>query len=330
MSGGGTPLGAGPVVVALGGNAIIQAKDDGTIEEQFHNAGLTLAPVAGMIGAGRQIVLSHGNGPIVGNILLRNEAARSMIPPMPLHVCGADSQGGIGFMMQQVLDNQLRMIGVTKTVATVVTQVVVDPADPAFDNPTKPIGPFFTSAEARRLSIDHEWVMREDSGRGFRRVVASPEPQEIIEIEAIRVLVQSGVVVIAGGGGGIPVVRNEDGTLRGVDAVIDKDRSSVVLACELGARSIVFLTEVPEVRIRFGEPDEEPLERVGVGLMKRYLGDGEFPPGSMGPKIEAALRFLDQGGTTVVVTNPESLSQALEGRAGTHITNEGAPAPTTP
>lgn len=318
-----------PIILALGGNAIIRSREHGTIEEQYHNAHLTLAPVARMIARGRRVVITHGNGPIVGNILLRNEAARNIIPPMPLYVCGADSQGGIGFMLQQVLGNELARLGAPRPVTTLVTQVVVDPNDPAFETPTKPIGPFFSWTDASRIQRTKGWVMREDSGRGFRRVVPSPEPCEIVETEAIRALLAAGVVVIAAGGGGIPVTRAPDGSLHGVDAVVDKDLAAALLGRSLGCRLFVVLTEVPEVYVRFGEPGAAPLGHVSAAEMSRLLAEGEFPPGSMGPKIEAAVRFLEGGGDEVLITSPESLEAALAGRAGTRITlaAERAPAP---
>jgi carbamate kinase len=322
---------AGPPVLALGGNAIIRSKEHGTIDEQLRNARLTLEPLARLVSGGRQVVVTHGNGPIVGNILIRNEMAKGVIPPMPLHICGADSQGGIGFMLQQVLGNELARLGVARPVVSVVTQVVVDPEDPAFLDSTKPIGPFFSWSDAARLARARGWVMREDSGRGFRRVVPSPEPRAIVEIEAIRTLVDAGAIVIAAGGGGIPVARGPDGTLHGVEAVIDKDRTAALLARALGSPTFVILTEVPEVYVRFGEPDAAPIRAASAAEMERHLAAGEFPEGSMGPKIEAAIRFLEDGGEQVLVTNPESLEAALAGRAGTRITRAGdavaAPSP---
>jgi carbamate kinase len=312
-----------PLILALGGNAIIRAREHGTLDEQYRNARLTLAPVARLVAAGRRVVITHGNGPIVGNILLRNEAAKSLIPPMPLHVCDADSQGGIGFMLQQVLGNELARIGAARPVVAVVTQTVVDPDDPAFLDPTKPIGPFFSWSDAVRLRRSQGWTMREDSGRGYRRVVASPEPREIVETAAIRTLVESGAVVIAAGGGGIPVTRGPDGALRGIDAVVDKDRAAALLGTALGCSAFVILTEVEEVFLRYGEPDAAPIRHASPSEMRQHLADGEFPAGSMGPKIESALRFLDAGGDEVLITNPESLEEAIAGRTGTRITPAG-------
>ncbi len=322
---GGSTDAAASMILALGGNAIIRSREHGTLDEQYRNARLTLAPVARMIGAGRRVVLTHGNGPIVGNILLRNEVARNLIPPMPLFVCGADSQGGIGFMLQQVLGNELARIGAARPVVAVVTQVVVDANDPAFLDPTKPIGPFFSWSDAARIQRAQQWVMREDSGRGYRRVVASPEPLEIVETPAIRALIESGAVVIAAGGGGIPVTRAADGSLRGIDAVVDKDRAAALLGRTLGCRAFVILTEVPEVVLHYGEPDAAPIRHASANEMRRWLAEGEFPAGSMGPKIESALHFIDGGGDEVLITSPESLEAALAGSAGTRITSAGDP-----
>lgn len=319
-------MSAGLIVVALGGNAIIREKEHGTLEEQIHNAHESLAPIARIIATGRPVILTHGNGPIVGNILLRNEAARTVVPPMPLYICGADSQGGIGFMMQQVLRNELARLGAERPVATVVTQVVVDADDPAFLAPTKPIGPFFSASDAHLMRLRMGWVMVEDSGRGFRRVVASPEPREIVELPVLRTLLGAGLSVIAVGGGGIPVVRDAAGALHGIEAVVDKDRSAVLLARELSASALVFLTGVSEVRHHYGEPDETPIHQASLAEIKSELAKGEYAAGSMGPKIEAAIRFLSQGGETVLITNPEGLEGALAGKDGTRITASGAPA----
>jgi carbamate kinase len=229
-------------------------------------------------------------------------------------------------MLQQVLGNELAQLGSDRVVASVVTQVVVDADDPAFRLPTKPIGPFYSWSDAGRLQRTHGWAMREDSGRGYRRVVASPEPREIVETAAIRALVAAGAVVIAAGGGGIPVTRAVDGSLRGVDAVVDKDRAAALLGTLLGCRAFVILTEVPEVFVRYGEPDAAPLGHVSAAEMAQYIAGGEFPAGSMGPKVEAALRFLDGGGEEVLITNPESLEAALAHEAGTRITLAGEPA----
>ncbi len=276
-------------VVTLGGNAILPAKGRGTIEEQIRVAAEAMAGVADLIAAGEEVVLSHGNGPIVGNILIRNESAQDIIPPMPLDICGADSQGGIGYMLQQVLNNQLGKRGIRKPVVSLVTQCVVAADDPAMRNPTKPIGPFYDRMRAKELGAAKGWEFLEDAGRGFRRVVPSPHPIEIVEWEAIRSLVSSGAVVIAAGGGGVPVVRAEDGALRGVEAVIDKDWASAVLAMQLGARRLLVLTSVPRVALDFGQPTEREVAQLTVDEARVHLDDGQFPPGSMGPKIAACI-----------------------------------------
>lgn len=306
-------------VIALGGNAILPARGTGTFEEQLAITRVTMEPIARLVKDGMAVVLSHGNGPIVGNILIRNEAARDQVPPMPLDVCGADSQGGIGYMMQQVLQNELHRVGAQRTVATMVTQVIVDERDPAFRRPTKPIGPFYTEERARTLAREKGWTVIEDSGRGYRRVVPSPKPLEIVEIAAIRALVDEGAVVIAAGGGGIPVSRQWDGALHGVEAVIDKDLASSLLAKLLGFDALVIVTAVDEVALHFGKPEQRGLSRATASELERYAAEGHFPPGSMGRKIQAAIEFVHGGGREVVITSPAKLREALEGRAGTRI-----------
>ncbi len=306
-------------VVSLGGNAILPAGGPGRIEEQFRVTLQSMEQVVRLIRSGEEVVITHGNGPIVGNILLRNEAAADMIPPTPLYICGADSQGGIGFMIQQVLGNLLRSKGIPRPVATVVTQVVVDPEDPAFQEPTKPIGPPFEEGEARRLMRERGWRMREDAGRGWRRVVPSPEPKRIVEAETVRLLVESGCVVIAAGGGGVPVCENADGALRGVEAVVDKDLASVVLAGAVGASRLIIITAVDAVALDYGKPTQRPIERMSVEEAKRYLEEGQFPPGNMGPKVLGAVRFIEQGGSEVLITSVGALGDALAGRGGTRI-----------
>lgn len=307
------------LVITLGGNAVLPVGSSGTIDAQFDTTRRTMAPVAGLIRAGLRVVLSHGNGPVVGNIVLRNEAAKGQIPPMPLFICGADSQGGLGFMIQNALRNELHLLGDRRPVATVVTQVEVDPADPAFSEPTKPIGPFYTPAEAAALAAEKGWTMKEDAGRGIRRVVASPEPKHIVEIDSIRRLVESGVVVIAAGGGGIPVRRNHEGLLKGIDAVIDKDFAAAELARELGANVLIFVTGVPRVSVGYRTPAQRDLGELDLAELRRHQAAGEFPPGSMGPKMEAAARFLARGGKEVLVCAPENLAEALAGEDGTRI-----------
>ncbi len=307
------------MVIALGGNAIIPLGKSGTIEEQIEMTDTTMIHMAALIKAGHQIVVTHGNGPVVGNIFIRSEMAKGKIPPMPLDVCGADSEGGIGYMMQQALQNRLRAMGIDKDVFTIITQVVVDADDPAFENPTKPIGPYYKKEEADAVAREKEWTVVEDAGRGYRRVVPSPMPVAIVEYRAIERAIDTGAIVIAVGGGGIPVVEKESGALRGVEAVIDKDRASSVLAMQLKAEILIILTEVEKVSLNFGKPDQKDLDLMTAGEAGTYLEDGQFPPGSMGPKIEAAIQFLESGGEQVVITKPELLSEALGGRRCTRI-----------
>jgi carbamate kinase len=278
-----------------------------------------MQPIARMVEEGSEIVLSHGNGPIVGNILIRNEAVRDQIPPMPLDVCGADSQGGIGYMMQNLLQNELRRLGLERPVATLVTQVVVDERDPAFRRPTKPIGPFYTEERARQLTREKGWTVVEDAGRGYRRVVPSPQPLEIVEIEAIRRLLKAGAIVIAAGGGGIPVTREWDQSLHGVEAVIDKDLASSLLARMLGFETLVIVTRVEKVALHYRKPAQRDLDDVTADELARYAEEGHFPSGSMGPKIQAAIEFIRGGGSRVIITAPERLSEAIAGETGTHV-----------
>ena len=308
------------IVVALGGNSIVPVAKQGTIREQIDLTMATMAHVASLIGQGHLVVVTHGNGPVVGNIVVRNEMAKKVIPPMPLDVCGADSEGGIGYMIQQALQNQLRKMGLDKDVFTIITQVMVDPNDPAFKNPTKPIGPFYKRREAEAIAREKGWSIVEDSGRGYRRVVPSPMPLEIVEWRAIERAINSGAIVIAVGGGGIPVVRSPDGILRGVEAVIDKDRASSVLAMELHAQMLMILTEVEKVATGYGRPDQRDLDHMTVAEAREYLARGEFPQGSMGPKIEAAIEFLEGGGEEVIITRPELLSEAVRGKRCTIMT----------
>ena len=309
-------------VITLGGNAILPARGTGTFEEQLSITRATMQPIARLVKEGMAVVLSHGNGPIVGNILIRNDAVRDQIPPMPLDVCGADSQGGIGYMMQQSLQNEFHRVGVKRPVVTMVTQVLVDERDPAFRRPTKPIGPFYTQERARVLAKEKGWTVVEDAGRGYRRVVASPKPLEIVEIEAIRKLGQEGTIVIAAGGGGIPVSRQWDGTLHGVEAVIDKDLASSLLGRLLGMEALVIVTSVDRVAVHFGKPDQREIMTATASELEGLLAAGHFPPGSMGPKIQAAIEFVRSGGRSVAITSPEKIREALEGTAGTRIVGE--------
>ena len=309
-------------VITLGGNAILPARGTGTFEEQLSITRSTMEPIARLAKEGMSIVLSHGNGPIVGNILIRNEAVRDQIPPMPLDVCGADSQGGIGYMMQQALQNELHRIGHKRTVVTLLTQIIVDERDPAFRRPTKPIGPFYTQERARTLAKEKGWTVVEDAGRGYRRVVPSPRPLEIVEIEAIRKLAQEGAIVIAAGGGGIPVSRQWDGTLHGVEAVIDKDFASALLAKLLGSEALVIVTGVEQVSVNFGRPDQRDIRSATASELEGLLAAGHFPPGSMGPKIQAAIEFIRGGGRVVSITSAGKIREGVEGLAGTTVVGD--------
>lgn len=315
----GIPGSAALCVVSLGGNALIRRGERGTIEEQFDHARSCMKQISTMVEEGYKVVITHGNGPIVGNIVLRNEAAKNTVPPMPLYICDADSEGGIGYMLQQTIYNHLRSIQYSGEVATVITQVVVDKDDQAFRNPTKPIGPFYSEEEALRVTREKGWKFVEDSGRGYRRVVPSPRPRMIIESGVIRKLCALGVIVIAAGGGGVPVIELDNGNLRGVDAVVDKDLSTSLLAREIGAELFINLTQVDMVYLNYGKPDQEGLRDVSLADIKKYFEQGHFPPGSMGPKIEAAVEFLEAGGKEVIITSPERMKDAVQGRAGTRI-----------
>lgn len=309
------------VVVALGGNAILRPGQRGTFEEQMANVHVTCEQLARMVESGKyKIVVTHGNGPQVGNILLQNEAGKDVAAPMPLFVCGAESQGLIGLMIQQNLGNLLAARGRGDIpIATVVTQVVVDQDDPAFANPTKPVGPFYSEEDAKGLEAEKGYDVREDAGRGWRRVVPSPDPIEIFEKDAIRQLVDARSIVVASGGGGIPVVR-EDGGLKGVDAVIDKDLAGERLAADVGASIFMVLTDVDSVRLHYKTPEERALSKMTIDEAKRYHVEGHFAKGSMEPKVRAAIRFIEAGGEKAVITSLDKAFDALEGNAGTTIT----------
>ncbi|MCK4511665.1 carbamate kinase [bacterium] len=305
-------------VVAIGGNSITKAGQRGTIGEQFDNAAETSRHIAGMIEKGWDVVITHGNGPQVGNILLRAEMASSVLPNLPLDTCGADSQGAMGYMIQQVLGKELLKRGIEREVVSVVTQVVVDGSDPAFQNPAKPIGPFYTMEEAERRRDDDGWDIVKDANRGWRRVVASPIPQRVVEARSIKALLDAGSIVIAVGGGGIPVVETKTG-LKGVEAVIDKDHASRLLANDIGAELLVISTDVEQVVLNFGSTEEIPLDSMTIQDAKKYFEEGHFPAGSMGPKVQAGIAFIEGGGKEVIITNPESIERALDRKTGTRI-----------
>jgi carbamate kinase len=310
------------VVAALGGNAILQPGQVGTFEEQLFNIDGAMRRIAQLVEDGWRVVLTHGNGPQVGNLLIQNALAAKTVAPMPMDVCGAESQGQIGYMAAQTLANHLRKRKLEVPVVTIVTQVAVDPRDKAFASPSKPVGPFYSEAEAKKMMLEEGTAMREDAGRGWRRVVPSPEPREIVELEAVRGLVESGALVICSGGGGVPVVRSR-GALSGIDAVIDKDLAAALLARELGADALLILTDVPQAYIAYGTPEQTALSRVTARQMRAYAAEGHFKAGSMGPKVEACLRFVDAGGESVIASLTE-VGAALAGRAGTHIVPDGA------
>jgi carbamate kinase len=308
-------------VVAIGGNSLIKDKEHQSVPDQFATTDETCAHIADMIKQGWRVVITHGNGPQVGFILLRSEIASNVLHPVPLDSCGADTQGALGYMIQQLLGNRLSQIPGAPPVVTVVTQVVVDKNDPAFQNPSKPIGPFYDEDRARQYEEDQGWTVVEDAGRGWRRVVPSPIPTDIVELGAMRALLQTGFVVIGVGGGGIPVVRDEQGNLRGVDAVIDKDYASGLLANGLDADLFLISTAVEKVSLNFGKPDQRPLDHLTAEEAKEYLEQGHFPRGSMGPKIRAVIQYLERGGKEALITSPENLARALRGETGTRITS---------
>jgi len=307
------------IILSIGGNVIIRRNEPGTVEEQFENIRASFECVECLIENSRSLVITHGNGPIVGNILIRNESAKGTLPQMPLYVCDADSEGGVGFMLQQTLYNEFKKLKKPVEVVTIVTQTVVSKLDPAFKNPTKPVGPYYSEDEAKKIARDKGFVMAEDSGRGGRRLVPSPKPVRIIESGVIKKLASSGVVVIAAGGGGIPVVEGPDKSISGIDAVVDKDLATALLAKDLGAEIFINLTQIDRAYLNFGKPEQKGIGRITVKEAKKHLKAGEFLPGSMAPKIEAAIEFMEAGGEEVVITSPEFLKDALEGRAGTRI-----------
>ena len=307
------------VVLAVGGNSLIKNPRKMTVLDQYRSAGETSHHIAHLVRMGYRVVITHGNGPQVGFILLRSEAAKDVIHQVPLESCVADTQGAIGYQIAQTLRNELKRQRVSRKIAAVMTQVLVNRNDPAFRNPTKPIGPFYSKADAIAHRRDEGWRMKEDAGRGWRRVVASPKPREIIEEPIIKELVDSGVVVIAVGGGGIPVYRDRKGALHGCAAVIDKDAASCLLARHLKADIFVISTGVKNVMINFGKPDQKALVHISAKEARKYLEQGHFAAGSMKPKIEAALEYLDHGGARVIISRPEDLEKAIKGKAGTHI-----------
>lgn len=305
-------------VVALGGNAISRETQEGNIPEQFENSRRSMQHVCDLIASGYRVVITHGNGPQVGNVQRRVEAAIKIIYPLPLYLCGAHTEGGMGYMLQQVLYNELTRRGIALTPATVISQTLVDRNDPAFLNPTKPIGQFFSAEKIREKVEQEQWIVREDAGRGYRRVVPSPRPIRIMEEPIIQALVDLGYPLITCGGGGVPVIE-EAGQLRGVEAVIDKDLATSLLARHLKADLLIITTSIERVALNFNKPDERFLDRITVAEARQYLAEGHFAPGSMAPKIEAAIEFTASTGKPALITLPETMMQGLAGKTGTRI-----------
>ena len=307
------------IVIAIGGNSLITDPEHMSVVDQYRAAGETASNIAPIVEAGNRVVVTHGNGPQVGFILLRSELTRDVLHQVPLANCVADTQGSIGMQIAQSLQNAFRRLGSERQVVAIVTQVLVDPDDPSFANPVKPIGPFMSEAEARARADNDGWVVAEEANRGWRRVVPSPAPLEILEMPVIRALVENDTIVVAAGGGGIPVIQKPDGSLRPRPAVIDKDAASSLLARELGANLLVFSTDVDKVSLNRGTPEQTDIDRMTVAECRRYLDEGHFAAGSMRPKIEAAVAFLEAGGEEVIITQPHHLKEAMRGGQGTRI-----------
>jgi carbamate kinase len=308
------------LVIAIGGNSLIPDGDHQSVQDQYGAAAETDDHIASLVEQGWDIAISHGNGPQVGFILRRSELASSELHEVPLDFCGADTQGAIGYMLQQNLINDFRQRGLARSVATIITQVEVAANDPAFKNPSKPIGSFMGEADAKRRRDEEGWDIREDAGRGWRRVVASPQPMRIVELEVIRDLLEAGVVTIAVGGGGIPVVTNAAGDLEGIAAVIDKDLASALLASQVEADLLLISTAVEKVALNFGTPEQRWVDRFTLAEVKQYLAEGgHFAEGSMAPKMRAVVQFLEAGGKEALITNPANLERAMAGETGTRI-----------
>jgi len=314
-------------LIAFGGNALLVEGQRGLQEEQVKNAEKAAALMVSVVRKGYELIIVHGNGPQVGNILIQQEEAANKIPPYTLDVCDAMTEGSMGYMLERAIQNELRRRSIDKEVVTIVTPVLVDRADPAFERPTKPVGPFYTKFRAQELIRRKKWNMVEDAGRGWRKVVPSPRPIDVVPNRVIRDLVLAGRIVIAAGGGGIPVILNGRGLYEGVEAVIDKDHAAGLLAREVGVDLFIILTAVERVCANFGKPDQRELPVLSVSEAEGLLAEGHFPPGSMGPKIVAAVEYIRAGGREVLITDPAHLKAALIGRSGTRITIEGPDAP---
>jgi len=306
-------------VVAIGGNSLIKDEAHKSVPDQFNAVRETAAHIAEMIAQGWNVVITHGNGPQVGFILLRSELSSQVLHPVPLDSCGADTQGAIGYMIQQALHNEFLRRDIQRQCVTIVTQVLIDSTDPALQNPSKPIGSFYKEEEAHVKMAEEGWAMVEDAGRGWRRVVPSPQPKQIIEREAIDTLIKNGFIVVAVGGGGIPVVRDSAGNLSGVEGVIDKDLASSLLATELHADLLLISTAVEKAALNFKKPNQLDLDRITLSEAKRYYEEGHFAKGSMGPKVRAIINYLERGGRAALITMPETIGKALSGQTGTWI-----------
>lgn len=307
------------IVIAIGGNSLIEDSKHVTVSAQYDAAAKTAYHIARLIKEGHRVVIAHGNGPQVGYILLRAEYARKILHAVPLDSCVADTQGAIGYQLQRALDNELSKLGVDVQVATIVTQVEVDDKDPSFNNPTKPIGSFMNEEEAMHHKKEDGWSVVEDAGRGYRRVVASPKPKAIVELRSVKTMLDNGVVVIAAGGGGIPVVRGEDGMIEGREAVIDKDLAAALMAKELKADLFVISTAVEKVCLNYGKPDQKTLDTINLTEAKEYMAEGHFAPGSMLPKMQAMVDFVESTGNMGLITDPAHLYDSLYGDSGTKI-----------
>lgn len=306
-------------LIAFGGNALIKAGEVGLQSQQIENAKEAAEMVVRLVQQDITPIIVHGNGPQIGNILIQQEEASNRVPPYTMDICGAQSQGSMGYMLQRCIENMLTLRKIKRDVVTILSEVIVDGNDPAFLNPTKPVGPFYEAFRARQLEMEKGWTMKEDSGRGWRRLVASPHPVRIQQMETIRGLVETGHITIACGGGGIPVIRDRNDYLIGVEAVIDKDRTSSLLARQLGVDTFVVLTGVDKVALDFGTPNQRDLDRLTVSEAKRHLAEGQFPAGSMGPKIEAAVAYIESGGSQVLITTSEALLSGHFAGVGTRI-----------
>jgi carbamate kinase len=307
------------LVIAIGGNSLITDAQHQSVSDQYAAVVETVRHITDLLERGYRVVITHGNGPQVGFILLRSEHSRGLLHQVPLDSIVADTQGALGYQLQQALENEFRRRGLRKSVATIVTQTLVDRNDAAFAQPTKPIGEFYTRDQAEERMRTEQWTMVEDAGRGWRRVVASPKPVRVIEAEVVRLLVKDGYVVVAAGGGGIPVGADDAGMLTGVPAVIDKDLASATLAQQIGADILVIATAVEKVCLNFGQQNQRGLDRMSLAEARQFIAAGQFAPGSMQPKVEACVQFLATGGAEAIITCPTVLAAALEGSAGTHV-----------